>query len=83
MLTRLGAGERPEALYAYDAMALVLDAVRRAGADRAAVVRAALAPRSVRGVTGPYRVGRGGDVARPRLAVVDLSARRATVQPVD
>ncbi|HEX8646097.1 MAG TPA: ABC transporter substrate-binding protein [Thermoleophilaceae bacterium] len=54
-------------LYGYESMRLVLDAIARArprGTDgRAAVVRAALAPRRTAGVIGPYSIVRGGDVA--------------------
>jgi hypothetical protein len=51
-------------------MRVVLDAVLAAGAgagDRAAVVRAALAPGMRRSVIGDYRVLRSGDVAPARF----------------
>ena len=65
---------RPEALYGYDAMSLVLDAIDAAGPDRAKVVAEALRPRERRGVTGTYKVRSDGSVAGRPLAVVDLSA---------
>lgn len=66
-------GERePEALYGYDAMRLVLDAIETGGPDRRKVVAAALRPRGMSGVTGRYAVRRDGAVAGRRLAVVDL-----------
>lgn len=77
VLSRLGKDTPPQALYGYDAMRLVLDAVGSEGASRRAVVRSALQPRLARGITGPFRVLRGGDVARSRLAVVSLTDGRA------
>ena len=78
-------GERePEALYGYDAMRLVLDAIETGGPDRRKVVAAALRPRSRSGVTGRYAVRRDGAVAGRRLAVVDLGGtgfRRAARPP--
>jgi branched-chain amino acid transport system substrate-binding protein len=54
-------------LYGYESMRLVLDAIARARPSgtgaRAAVVRAALAPRRTSGAFGPYEIVRGGDVA--------------------
>jgi branched-chain amino acid transport system substrate-binding protein len=74
LLARLRQGPAPpagaEALYGYQAMRVVLDAVLAAGAgagDRAAVVRAALAPGMRRSVIGDYRVLRSGDVAPARF----------------
>jgi branched-chain amino acid transport system substrate-binding protein len=71
VLKRLG--RRPgdplalDALYGYESMRLVLDAIERAepgGADaRAAVLRAATGPRRVEGVFGTYSLVPGGDVA--------------------
>ena len=66
-----GSAVAPEALYGYDAMQLVLDAIRAAAGhagDRPAVTRAALRPRTRRSVLGDYRVAAGGDAALPRLA---------------
>lgn len=81
LLARLGPGTPAEALYGYDAMRLVLDAVSSTGASRQAVIRSALRPRHARGLTGSFRVLRGGDIARPRLAVVSLADGRAVPRP--
>ncbi|MFN2616706.1 MAG: ABC transporter substrate-binding protein [Thermoleophilaceae bacterium] len=64
---------RPEALYGYESMRLVLDAIRAREAEgkrptRAGVVRAALAPRRRRGAIGDYRIERSGDVSAPGFA---------------
>ena len=71
---------RVEALYGYEAVRRVLDAIRstggRRGATRAAVVRAALAPGARRSPIGRYRVRRGGDVSEDRLAVYRVEHRR-------
>jgi branched-chain amino acid transport system substrate-binding protein len=56
----------PEALYGYEAMKIVLDAIAatRAGpGDRDAVTRAALRPRRRRAAYGSYVITAGGDVA--------------------
>ena len=66
-----GSPVAPEALYGYDAMQTVLDAIRSAGrhsGNRAAVARAALRPRTRRTVLGTYRVELNGDVALTRFA---------------
>jgi len=66
-----GSPVAPEALYGYDAMQLVLDAIRAAGrhaGDRAAVARAALQPRVRRSVLGDYRVEASGDASAARFA---------------
>jgi branched-chain amino acid transport system substrate-binding protein len=66
-LTRAaGAPVGPAALYGYEAMRLVLDAIERTRArpgDRKAVLRAAAGPRRVEGVLGPYHLAPGGDVS--------------------
>jgi branched-chain amino acid transport system substrate-binding protein len=81
LLARLGQGPSPlagaEALYGYQAMRVVLDAVLAAGAhagDRTAVVRAALAPGTRRSVIGDYRVLRSGDIAPARFGAYRHSA---------
>jgi branched-chain amino acid transport system substrate-binding protein len=66
-----------EALYGYEAMRVVLDAVSAAGADggdRAVVARAALAPRERRSLIGTYRVLATGDVAPARFGAYVRSA---------
>jgi branched-chain amino acid transport system substrate-binding protein len=65
------------ALYGYEAMRVVLDALAAAGADagdRAAVARAALAPRRRRSAIGTYRVLATGDVAPARFGAYRRSA---------
>jgi branched-chain amino acid transport system substrate-binding protein len=64
---------RPEALYGYEAMRLVLDAIRAAGADRARVVEEALRIRERRASPlGPYRVRATGEVETNRFALHEL-----------
>jgi branched-chain amino acid transport system substrate-binding protein len=68
------------ALYGYEAMRVVLDALTAAGpdsGDRAVVARAALAPRQRSSVIGPYRVVPGGDVEPVRFGSYEHS-RSAT-----
>jgi branched-chain amino acid transport system substrate-binding protein len=60
---------RPEALYGYEAMRLVLDAVRAAGPDRARVVREALSIRERSSPLGPYRLRGTGEVDTARFAL--------------
>lgn len=62
-----------EALYGYEAMSLVLDAVDAAvrsseGPLRTAVRRKALAPRTRRSVLGSYRIDAAGDVSESRFS---------------
>jgi branched-chain amino acid transport system substrate-binding protein len=63
-----GALARPEALYGYESVRLVLDAIEAAGADRRAVVRAALAIRQRDSVLGRYGIRATGDVDRESFA---------------
>ena len=60
---------QPEALYGYEAMRLVLDAISAAGrsGNSAAVAHAALAPRLRESAVGPYRVSVAGDISTPRF----------------
>jgi branched-chain amino acid transport system substrate-binding protein len=81
MLTRLPPSLDPqlgaEALYGYEAMRVVLDAIRAAGADagdRLAVARAALTPRMRRSVIGDYRVLQSGDITPARFGAYRRSA---------
>jgi branched-chain amino acid transport system substrate-binding protein len=74
ILRRLGEAEgeavaRPEAVYGYEAMRLVLDAIARAGPDRQRVVRRALQVRERRSPLGDYGVRATGDVDGPRFAL--------------
>jgi hypothetical protein len=69
-----GPGRAPtEALYGYEAMSLVLDAVNAAapssqGPLRAAVRGKALTPRTRRSVLGSYRISAAGDVSESRFS---------------
>jgi hypothetical protein len=56
----------PAALYGYEAMRTVLDAIRRAGkagSDRTAVIDAYLGSRQEQSVLGSYGIGADGDVS--------------------
>ena len=70
-----GMPARPEALYGYEAMRLVLRAIDEAGPDRRAVVRAALGSEEHRTVLGRLTLDRRGDVRTRRLARVRLRGR--------
>ena len=74
MLARIGrergAVVPVEALYGYEAMRVILDAIAQGGgerANRASVAHAALVPRSRRSVIGRYRVLPGGEVSATRF----------------
>ncbi len=68
---------RPEAAYGYEAMRLVLDAIRVAGADRARVIDEAMRIRERRdSPLGPYRVRATGEVETTRLALHRLREGR-------
>jgi branched-chain amino acid transport system substrate-binding protein len=67
ILRRLRASEgaaaaRPEAVYGYEAMRLVLDAIAQAGPDRRRVIRRALTVRRRRSPLGEYTVRATGDI---------------------
>jgi branched-chain amino acid transport system substrate-binding protein len=66
----------PGALYGYESMRVVLDAIERAGADRAGVARAALEVRTRRSVIGSYTVRATGDVGVERFARYRLAGGR-------
>jgi branched-chain amino acid transport system substrate-binding protein len=64
-----------EALYGYESMRVVLEALRAAGkdaADRTAVIDAAREEGPRGSVIGPYRFDRRGDTTRHRLALYDI-----------
>ena len=69
-------GASPEALYGYEAVRIVLDAVEQVGADRSAVIRHALAPGDREGAIGSYEVVGGGDVSESRYALHRLAGGR-------
>lgn len=77
---RLG-GNGAEPLYGYDAAALVLSALRSAGADRLRIVRAARRSVPRIGLTGRFTLGRSGSVTRSRLAVVSVRNGHARLVP--
>jgi branched-chain amino acid transport system substrate-binding protein len=60
---------RPEAVYGYEAMRLVLDAIRAGGADRARVTHEALRIRWRDSPLGPYRVRATGEVESVRFVL--------------
>ena len=69
--TARGAPTTADALYGYEAMRVVLDALRAAGedsGDRAAVVGAAMRGRDRQSVVGPFSLTRTGDVTPVRFA---------------
>jgi branched-chain amino acid transport system substrate-binding protein len=67
---------RPEALYGYEAMRLVLDAIRVGGPDRGRVRRAGLRIRTRRAPYGRYLMRGTGDVGSDRFAVWSLLGGR-------
>jgi branched-chain amino acid transport system substrate-binding protein len=77
LLARLRRGEGaavalPEAVYGYESMRLVLDAIRAGGADRARVMREALRIRERRSPLGTYRIRATGEVEGSRFALHEL-----------
>jgi branched-chain amino acid transport system substrate-binding protein len=63
---------RPEAVYGYEAMRLILDAIEVGGRDRARVTAAALEMRERRSALGRYRLRATGDVDGERFALYAL-----------
>jgi branched-chain amino acid transport system substrate-binding protein len=79
--TRSPAVARAEALYGYEAMRVVLDAIRAAGADRARVIDEALRIRQRRGSPlGTYRIRATGEVETTRFALHALRDGRFTFE---
>jgi branched-chain amino acid transport system substrate-binding protein len=66
------AAARPEAVYGYEAMRLILDAIEGGGRDRARVAAAALDMRGRRSPLGRYRLRGTGDVDGGRFALYAL-----------
>jgi branched-chain amino acid transport system substrate-binding protein len=66
------AAARPEAVYGYEAMRLILDAIEAGGRNRARVAAAALNMRGRRSPLGPYRLRGTGDVDGGRFALYAL-----------
>jgi hypothetical protein len=77
-----GMPARPEALYGFEAMRLVLGAIGEGGPDRRAVIRAALAPEERRTLLGRLRLSRGGDVRTRRLVLMRFRGGKPTVERV-
>lgn len=74
---RGGASVPVQALYGYEAMRLILEAIDAAGnhgGERAAVLRAALRPRVRRSPLGTYSITASGDAAPARFASYRLFA---------
>jgi branched-chain amino acid transport system substrate-binding protein len=72
-------GHEPQiyGLYGYEAMSVVLDAIRRAGSrDRAAVIRAFFATRDRDSVLGRYSIDRNGDTTLSTYGVLKISRKR-------
>jgi branched-chain amino acid transport system substrate-binding protein len=64
---------RPEAVYGYEAMRLVLDAVAEGGRDRERVIDAAMRVRERTSPLGVLRIRATGDVEESRFALYALS----------
>jgi len=77
-----GMPARPESVYGFATMRLVLRAIDDAGPDRRAVVRAALAPGERRTVLGRLALDSGGDVRTRRLALMRFRGGKPTVERV-
>jgi branched-chain amino acid transport system substrate-binding protein len=67
---------RSEALYGYEAMRVILDAIRAAGPDRERVRRAGMRMRTRRSALGSYMVRATGDVDGERFALWALRGGR-------
>jgi len=70
------AAARPEALYGYESMRLVLDAISEGRGRRRAVAASALGAGERRSPMGPYEVRPTGDVTGPPLMSMRLSNGR-------
>jgi branched-chain amino acid transport system substrate-binding protein len=76
---RYGADPAPTAVYGYEAMRVVLAAIRRAGEkgnDRPAVTRAAFAPPPPGSPLGPYSIDPRGDTSQRTFAAYAVRGRR-------
>lgn len=71
---------RPEALYGYEAMKVVLDAIRRAGPNRHGVIKEALRIRNRESAIGGYGIRATGDVDGDTFAVYELRRGRFAFQ---
>ena len=77
-----GARSRPEALYGYAAMRLVLAAIDRAGPNRRQVVQAALSAGTRNTVLGRLSLDGDGDVRTRRLGVLRVRGGRSVLERV-
>ena len=77
-----GRPERPEALYGFEAMRLVLRAIGEAGPDRRAVIRAATTTARRRTALGPVALDGAGDARPRRVALIRLRGRRVVLDRV-
>jgi branched-chain amino acid transport system substrate-binding protein len=73
---RFGHAPLPYAIYGYEAMSVVLDAIARAGNDRAAVVGAFRATRDRDSVLGRYSIDANGDTTLSTYGVLKVSRKR-------
>jgi branched-chain amino acid transport system substrate-binding protein len=72
---RFGKEPEPYAIRGYEAMSVVLDAIRRGGADRAAVVAAFFATRDRDSVLGRYSIDANGDATLSTYGVLRIDRR--------
>lgn len=63
---------QPAAAYGYEAMSLLLDAIRRGGADRGAVIDEVLATEDRSSPIGSYSIDGRGDTTLDRIAVYSV-----------
>jgi branched-chain amino acid transport system substrate-binding protein len=70
------AAARPEAVYGYEAMRLIMDAVEQGGRNRKQVAAAALDMRDRNSALGPYRLRGTGDLESERFALYTLQNGR-------
>ena len=76
VLAALGPRTDPYALYGYEAMSVVLDAINRGGPDREAVVRAFFATRDRDSVLGRYSIDEFGDTTMTQYGVYRVARDR-------
>jgi branched-chain amino acid transport system substrate-binding protein len=80
LLARVGPDTPVAALYGYESMRLALEAIDRAGPDRAAVVREALRPGPRMGALGRIDLTRTGDLTDQRIALYRRDATGSTFE---
>jgi branched-chain amino acid transport system substrate-binding protein len=73
---RFGHEPRAYAIYGYEAMSAVLDAIRAGGGDRAPVVRAFFAIRDRDSALGRYSIDANGDTTLSTYGVLRISRKR-------